>query len=204
MTKLTSLPPEHAPPSDEQSGDWALIHRVGTHDVAAFERLYLKYYDYLYRFIFQVMRRSEFVEDVINEVMLVVWRKASAVIPQAKASTWILGIAYKLSLKFIEQNRITAHSSGLIDETIEEREGIDGIAGVESNNLLLAALKLLSEDQRAALELLFYHGLHYRDIAAILGCNENTAKTRIYYARAKLRDFRAQLMGAERSLRGHR
>ena len=48
------------------------------------------------------------------------------------------------------------------------------------------ALDRLSPDQRAVIELTFYHGLSYPDIAKILNCPENTVKTRMFHARKKL------------------
>jgi len=43
--------------------------------------------------------------------------------------------------------------------------------------------------QRAVIELTFYHGLPYQDIARILNCPENTVKTRMFHARKKLQVF---------------
>jgi RNA polymerase sigma-70 factor (ECF subfamily) len=45
------------------------------------------------------------------------------------------------------------------------------------------------------LELVYYHGLHYSDIATILDCPENTVKTRIFHARRKLRTVWPALTG---------
>ena len=45
--------------------------------------------------------------------------------------------------------------------------------------------------------------MNYRDIAVLLGCTEGTVKTRIYYAREKLRKFREQLMGVKLLVRDH-
>ena len=203
MRELPSVPTENALPSSDPLSDWELIRRTGVADVAAFERLYRRYYDYLYRFIFQITRRPEFIEDVINEVMLVVWKKAARVQPQAKASTWIMGIAYKISLKFTRRSGTSVPAADLAATNIGVPDGADSIAMIDSENVLLAALKLLSEEQRATLELLFYHGMNYRDIAVLLGCTEGTVKTRIYYAREKLRTFREQLMGVKLLVRDH-
>ena len=53
--------------------DWILVRRVGNGDQAALERLYRHYYATLYRFILQITRRVDCVEEVINDVMFVVW-----------------------------------------------------------------------------------------------------------------------------------
>ena len=60
----------------QSDGDWTLIRRVGNGEQAALERLYKQYYSTLYRFILQITRRVDCVEEVINDVMFVVWEKA--------------------------------------------------------------------------------------------------------------------------------
>ncbi|BBL76153.1 hypothetical protein MishRS11D_32510 [Methylomagnum ishizawai] len=60
---------------------------------------------------------------------------------------------------------------------------------------MAAALGSLPPDQRAVIELTFYEGLHYKDIAVILGCPENTVKTRMFHARKKLQSFAGALSG---------
>ena len=64
---------------------------------------------------------------------------------------------------------------------------------VELENLLSVALDDLSDEQRAVIELTFTEGLAYRDIAVILGCPENTVKTRMFHARRKLEPYLALL-----------
>lgn len=60
---------------------------------------------------------------------------------------------------------------------------------------MAAALGSLPPDQRVVIELTFYEGLHYKDIAVILGCPENTVKTRMFHARKKLQSFAGALSG---------
>ena len=50
--------------------EWLLIRRIGTGDQRALEQLYRRYYGGLYRFVLQVTRRTDTIEEVINEVML--------------------------------------------------------------------------------------------------------------------------------------
>jgi RNA polymerase sigma-70 factor (ECF subfamily) len=53
----------------------------------------------------------------------------------------------------------------------------------------------LSPEQRAVMELVYYHGMCYSDIAKVMRCPENTVKTRMFHARKKLRSLRPSLMG---------
>jgi RNA polymerase sigma-70 factor (ECF subfamily) len=49
------------------------------------------------------------------------------------------------------------------------------------------ALNVLSVEQRAVVELTYYHDRSYREIAAIVGCPVDTVKTRMFHARRKLK-----------------
>lgn len=185
----------------EDDPDWGLVRRVGDGDIQAFEALYRQYFDYLSRFVFQVTRRMDLIEDVVNDVMLVVWRKAAATTPRAKASTWILGIAYRVALKSCAPHRQTAAATtGTGTEEEDQYDPSDEsewLEIVEADDLLLAALDLLPAEQRAVLELVYFHGLHYREIAEVMQCPENTVKTRVFHARRKLLTHWARLTGTK-------
>ncbi|MGH8531922.1 MAG: RNA polymerase sigma factor [Gammaproteobacteria bacterium] len=72
----------------------------------------------------------------------------------------------------------------------EEPESTDDpattILGWELGRELMAALQRLSSDHRAGIELTFVEGLSYPQIASIVGCPENTVKTRMFHARRRL------------------
>src|SRR6185295_12772875 len=76
-----------------------LLRRVAAKDYRAFEALYSLYYRRLFGYLFKLMRRAELVEEVLNDVMLVVWRKADGFDGRSRPSTWIFGIAYHKALK---------------------------------------------------------------------------------------------------------
>ncbi len=64
--------------------------------------------------------------------------------------------------------------------------------GLTAQSLLLLARVLakaigaLSPEQRAVVELTFYRGFSYREVAEIVGCPVNTVKTRMFHARRRL------------------
>jgi RNA polymerase sigma factor (sigma-70 family) len=171
----------------QSTDDWNLIRLVGTGNQAALESLYKQYYSGLYRFILQITRRVDIVEEVINDVMLVVWQKAAAVEPRSKASTWILGIAYNKALQALR--RCSNGSVSRADSNDEQDPEPDvSIREIETEEVLFALLRTLTPEHRAVMELVYYHGLHYTEIARVIDCPENTVKTRVFHARKKLRD----------------
>lgn len=170
--------------------EYALLQRIVEGDELAFEAFYKHYYPRLFRFILRTTRQPEAVEELIQETLLVVWEKPEHFNFSSKISTWVFGIAYHKALKSISK---TARRSNDLDvDELSETIG-DPFANLaentETQDWLNCALDCLSVDQRAVVELTFYHGLSYQDIAKILDCPENTVKTRMFHARKKLQVF---------------
>ena len=188
LSKITSNTPGELADTD-------LIQRICVADHAAFEMLYKRYFQRLFRFSFRMTRRLDHVEEIINDVMWVVWNKASTFNYEARVSTWILGIAYKKCLKSISEQMSSEHLS-LDDEDAEIVIGVRDktMNAVELDDWLEFAFSRLPPDQRAVLELTFHHGLHYSEIAEIMGCPENTVKTRVFHARRKIQSLMPELL----------
>jgi RNA polymerase sigma-70 factor (ECF subfamily) len=68
-----------------------------------------------------------------------------------------------------------------------DQEGPEGVVTrQELGPILTRALDALPPEQRVVVELTFYHGCTYREVAAITGCPVNTVKTRMFHARRRL------------------
>ena len=170
--------------------DLSLLRRVAAKDYRAFESLYGLYYRRLFGYLFKLMRRAELVEEVLNDVMLVVWRKADSFDGRSRPSTWIFGIAYHKALKALSDRSESRRES--LDEApepidLEEPESL--LARRQLAGTLGRALTSLSAEQRAVVELTYYYGLPYQEIAEIVGCPVNTVKTRMFHARRRLKEL---------------
>jgi RNA polymerase sigma factor (sigma-70 family) len=165
----------------------ALIDRVAGKDEAAFETLYRGYYPRLRRFIERVTRQPQIVDEVVNDTMLVVWRKASSYNLHSKVSTWIFAIAFRRALKAL--NRIDAPVDFDPDEIpAQDSAGPEGmLLQHETRARIAQALKALSADHRAVIELTYFEGYSCAEIAEIMRCPVSTVKTRMFHARRRLR-----------------
>ncbi len=168
--------------------DLERLRRVRVKDKAAFEQLYMDYYQRLFRFLFRLVHRVDMVEEVINDVMFVVWCKADTFNEQSRVSTWILGIAYRKGLKALRRERRRPETSELDDSFAASGPGPDGgLAQRQLSGALRVALDRLSPEHRMVIELSFFLGYSYPEIAAIAQCPVNTVKTRMFHARKRLR-----------------
>lgn len=187
-----------------ETSDLELLQAICRKDKRAFETLYQRYHTPIRRFVYRVNRRLDNVEEIINDVMLVVWRKADSFNSTSKVSTWILGIAYNKALNAgaqwaggaeVDFDEVEPMLPGVVDAGMRE---------YELQDWLTVALGRLSPDQRAVMELTCLHGMHYEEIAEVLGCPENTVKTRMFHARKKLKQILPEIGGYEQVSAEHR
>lgn len=180
---------EEARRSDDGSAhEAALLQRIAGGDHAAFETLYRGYFPRLTRFLQRVMRRPHAVEEVLNDAMLVVWHKAGTFNGQSKVSTWIFAIAYHKALKAIKR---FDEPQEMDEEAFDETQPGPETQMMQRQRcaVLLQQLGRMSAEHRAVIELTYYHGCAYREIAQIMNCPVDTVKTRMFHARRRLRQF---------------
>lgn len=165
----------------------ALLRRIACQERHAFELLYRIYYRRLTRFLDRLTRRPQMVDEILDDTMLVVWRKAATFNGTSQVSTWVFAIAYRKAMKALKRERSWTQSLVDHDEPAfapsPETAFIDG----ESRSTVRRLVAGLSAEQRAVVELTYYNGCAYKEIAEIVGCPVNTVKTRMFHARQRLR-----------------
>ena len=185
---------EDAPTSDR--AEWSrLIVAVAQHqDRAAFARLF----DYVAPRLKTYMHRSgateASAEELAQEAMLTVWRKAALYDPAgAGASAWIFAIARNLRIDAFRRERRGGASE--VAE-VEAEFQIDqaplpdaSVAAMQSEMLVRSALAELPADQMRVIELSFFEERAHADIAGILDIPLGTVKSRLRLAMNRLRSL---------------
>ncbi|MFO7286007.1 MAG: sigma-70 family RNA polymerase sigma factor [Gammaproteobacteria bacterium] len=186
---------EHETEADDDRADAELLGRIRDADREALHALYRKYYHPLLRFTYRLTGQLEIAQETVNDVMLVVWRDAASFEGRSKVATWIMGIAYRKAMKRVRCARLwSVRYITPIDERIERFPSEEApTERVELEDLLDRALEALSAEQRAVVELTYFFGCSYDEIAKIVGCPVNTVKTRMFHARAKLKSLLPRL-----------
>lgn len=193
QAKMRELQPER--PAHEL--DLSLLERIAAGDKAALHQLYLAYYHRVLRFMVRITGNLELAKEGVNDVMLTVWRSGASFERRSSVSTWIMGIAYRLALKQLERNKRWTTRFGLNLEDFEDRPEMaeEPSKQADLHDVLEKALGELPPEQRAVVELTYFQGCSYDEIARIAGCPVNTVKTRMFHARAKLRRLVPALSG---------
>lgn len=169
--------------------DCELVRLIGIEqDPSALTELYNRYRLPLGRFLRRHLRESTLIDECYNDVMLLVWQHAKNFRSESKVSTWVFSIAYRVHIAASKKEKRHRHynSEEVIDMvTSEQQAEVDAISETKTN--LHDALMELPDSSRTVIELSYFHGYSVVEISRIMGCPQNTAKTRLFYARKKLK-----------------
>lgn len=184
-----------------QETDENLMIRFGRGEAAAFELLYRRHESRVFRFLLRNIRNESAANDLMQEVWFAVVRGAANYQPTAKFTTWLFTIAHNRTVDLIRANhRLQSLDAGDDAdpeapsplERLADSAKLEPPAQVQSQEeaaALLAAVAQLPAEQRSAFLLQAEGELSVEEIAAATGSNFEAVKSRLRYARAKLRQL---------------
>ena len=174
----------------------ALLARVAKGDQEAFEQLYEQSSALLYALVMRIVGNQDEVAELLQEVYLEAWCKASNYdVARGTPMAWLVTLARSRALDRIRAlgSRGKGVTSSLDDTpaaglVATNSDALEMRAAAERHTLVGTALKSLPPVQRQAIELAFYDGLTHMEIAERLQTPLGTIKTRIRLGMEKLRD----------------
>ena len=178
-----------APMEDSPASDEELMQRYARGDVAAFETLYRRHEQRVWRYLLRQAGNRATADDLMQEVWFAVARDASHYQPTARFTTWLFTIAHH---RFIDSVRMRRQEVAIDAERLVADPAAGPLPAVEALDraqALLAAVARLPEEQRSALVLQLDADLPVEEIATVTGCSFETAKSRLRYARTRLREL---------------
>ena len=178
----------------ETFSDEALVIRIANGDQLAMRWLFARHQVPLYRWLQRLVNDAALAEDVLSEVFLDVWRQAASFEGRSSVSTWLIAIARHKALSARRRRKDAELDNEIAVRLVDPAD--DPEVAVEKKNqadLLRRGLENLSPAHREVLDLVYYHGKSVKAVADVLGVNEATVKTRMFYARKKL----AELVGTQ-------
>ncbi len=178
-------------PAPGDNGDFEDLLRAVAQagDREAYAALFRHFAPRVKAFLVKMGLAPNAAEELAQETLLTVWRKASYFDPtRAGAATWIYTIARNL---FIDLKRRERHRAALaadaLDEPVDEMSGEHILMGAERDARVRAALSALSEEQATIVKLSFFQEKPHSAIAQELGIPLGTAKSRVRLALGRLR-----------------
>ena len=179
--------------------DEELMLAFGNGELAAFEDLYERHERPVYRFLLRSVSIPALAEDLLQETWLTVARGAVKYQPAAKFTTWLYRIARSRLIDHWRA-RDPAVLQGLGEDAAHDFDDLAADTRYQPEQVALdrararafvMAVEALPPAQREAFVLHADSGLSVQDIAEITGVPAESAKSRIRYACAKLRDSMA-------------
>jgi RNA polymerase sigma-70 factor, ECF subfamily len=174
--------------SGDGSAEVALLQRVAAGDRNAFAELYRRLQRPLFGYLMKLVREREMVEDVLNETMMEVWRQAARFEGRSSVNTWVFSIAHHRAVSRLRKKRETSLDEEQAATIEDEAPTPDENAMTGDMSRLLATLmEQLSFEHREILHLAYFQEFSVQEIADALDLPANTVKTRMFYARQRLK-----------------
>jgi RNA polymerase sigma-70 factor, ECF subfamily len=170
--------------SDQTADDHDLLRQVATGDGQAFETLYTRYMPRVQSYLRKRLSDPEIVDEVLNDVMIVIWHKATACPDNVPLLAWLYGIARNTARSSTHRFK---HQEAEPEKVVTVEEDPEfHLLQQDQQQRLARAISALPRHERQPIEFLVYHGCSYKDIAARLDLPVNTIKTRVIRARTRL------------------
>jgi RNA polymerase sigma factor (sigma-70 family) len=194
ITKAFVANPER---QQEADADRALVQQVQAGDVAAFNRLILKYRERLYSVIYNMTGNREDTADLAQDTFIKAFQSINRFQGNATFFTWLYRIAVNSTVTHLRKNRLRTFFS--LEKVVEEGKNSEIIAALtdksgaerdtfvkELQEKLNDALQKLSINHRTVITLFEIDELSHAEIAEVMDCSVGTVRSRLHYAKQLL------------------
>lgn len=162
------------------------VLRAQSGDDAAFARLVEHYHPRLLYFVRRLAGESA-ADDILQNVWLDAYNQKGRLKAPEAWSVWLYRIAHNKAVQAIRKD---ARYQPLSETEIASDAPVDDSSwSAEDAALVHQAIETLSPEHREAVTLRFIEDMSYADIAEVVGCGVGTVRSRLHYAKQKIRDY---------------
>ena len=168
-----------------------LLRRAGRGDQAAFGELYDALSPLVYSVVLKVVRDPSHAEEVSQEVFVELWRLAARFDgTKGSARTWAATLAHRRAIDRVRSEQSTRNRQDRdANQAVRDHDTVAAEVEASMDQLRVRkAMSRLSDIQREAVELAYFGGHTYREVAVLLDVAEGTVKSRIRDGMIRLRD----------------
>ena len=171
-----------------------LLSRIALKDRAAFDALYARTSSTLFAVTVRIMKNRAEAEDVLQEVYIRVWHRASSFRPgQAKARSWLIAIARNLSIDRIRARRAPVAPIEMAEDIPDTNPTPEAAAAAAQDRARIeTCLEELENNRAEAVRAAYVEGYSYQDLADRFGTPLNTIRTWLRRSLLRLRDCMEQ------------
>jgi RNA polymerase sigma factor (sigma-70 family) len=172
-------------PAPNPTSDEELLLRYREGDTAAFRELFERYAPILLRILGRELSPSSLAEDLVQQTFLQLHRARFDFDPTRRFRPWIFTIALNLKREHFRAARQRPHASS--DDAAEVAVPPADHERVDVRQTITWALERIPGEQREVIELHWFEGLSFRDVAHCLGIGAVAAKVRAHRGYVRLR-----------------
>ena len=190
--RVTGAPGSTAPDGPTLSGCIVRIAERGDRD--AFACLFNHFAPRVKSYLMRLGAAPEAAEELAQETLLTVWRRAAAFDPaRAAASTWIFTIARNLRIDLSRRDGRIATAADSSDVNDAPARPDEALSALEDKTRIGIAVASLPREQAQVISLAFFGDKAHSEIAGELGLPLGTVKSRLRLAMARLRGALAEI-----------
>lgn len=194
-------------PSLDSTDELRLLAACRCGDTAAFEQLVLRYQRSLYNIALRISGNEADAAEIVQEAFLNAWRKIGEFRGEARFSTWLTSIAINLARnrwQQIRQRRVREESLDCpepsevhraVQVQADQPSALELLERTQLRELLERCISALDQGFREVLVLRDMRELAYDEVAQALGLREGTVKSRLFRARAAVKECLSKGMG---------
>lgn len=170
-----------------------LLEKAQNGDIAAFEKILIKYEKLIYNLARRIMGKNEDAEDITQEVAIKIYGNLKFCRGEEFLKAWIGKITHNACMDMLRRNKDKYTESLEVmaeigEELVEQSQGPeDLLIRKELGKYLEAALEQLPAQYRSLIALRDIHGYTYEEVAEILQLPIGTVKSRLFRGRLKLK-----------------
>ena len=171
--------------------DVRLIERIAAGDETALTRIYDQFAPTVFGVARRVLGDTTAAEDVVQEVFVSVWERPHAFdAARGTLAGWLGMLAHRRAVDRVRREEASRRrTDAMASQPIVAPPDLDeAMSGLWIGERVRAAVQDLPEEQRACVNLAYFEGKTYIEVAEILGIPEGTAKSRMRLALRKLAD----------------
>jgi RNA polymerase sigma-70 factor (ECF subfamily) len=184
---------------------WAervLVERLIDGDETALADLYDRYGGFVHALAMRTLIDRQAAEDVTQDVFVSLWEHPERIEPgRGTLRGFLATLTHRRAVEAIRREEARRRREARVARQAGDVPDLaDAALRSDTTGKVRMALEMLPEAQRQALELAYFHGYTYRQVAVVLGIPEGTAKSRLRLALARI----AESLGPEMSERSER
>jgi RNA polymerase sigma-70 factor, ECF subfamily len=167
-----------------------LLRAVARGDERAYDAVYDRVSAWVLGAARKVLRDPAMAEEVMQEVMLEVWRLASRFDPaKGSGTSWVMTLAHRRAVDRVRSERSqTIREQRVVSAVVDYDDVAEAVEASLEAERVKRCLTSLTRLQRECVDLAYYGGYTYREVAELLGVPAGTVKTRMRDGLIRLRD----------------